>query len=168
MFEIALNPCAIDPSDTAFTSTQFVPRQIGFSAVVNDLVVNVFRRHIVARPNIYLGMVAKHLPEKQVVVEVKEALDFEIRVLLQLLCTAAMTSGLLYIDSSIIVAVVIDGHFLLGFVYQVNEILGRSGVIVDGGGGGDIENRPCLVNHSDGGKYTKRTPQKCQKLPFHR
>ena len=84
MFEIAPNFRAIDPSDPAFTSPQFVPRQIGFSAVVDDLVVNVVRRHIVACPNIYLGMVAKHLPETQVVVEVKETLDFEIRVLIQL------------------------------------------------------------------------------------
>ena len=53
MFEIALNPCAIDPSDTAFTSTQFVPRQIGFSAVINDLVVNIM--HVcVCMPVCYL------------------------------------------------------------------------------------------------------------------
>ena len=82
MVEIAPNSGAIDPSDLSFTSPQFVPRQIGFSAVVDDLVVNVVRRHIVACPNIYLGMVAKHLLETQVVIKVKETLDFEIRVLI--------------------------------------------------------------------------------------
>ena len=80
MVEIAPNFRAIDPSDPAFTSPQFVPRQIGFSAVVDDLVVNVVRHHIVACPNIYLGMIAKYLPETQIVVKVQETLDFKIRV----------------------------------------------------------------------------------------